>query len=42
MRAVLLHRSAAPNPRATELASRGVPVIGSLAELAHHINWVIG
>jgi putative hydrolase of the HAD superfamily len=37
MRAVLLHRSPGPHPRATELASRGVPVIESLAELGHHV-----
>lgn len=34
MRAVLLHRGAAPHPRAQDLASRGVPIIQSLAELS--------
>jgi putative hydrolase of the HAD superfamily len=33
MRAVLLHRSATPHPSATQLAGRGVPIIGSLREL---------
>ena len=39
MRAVLLHRRSDDHPRAQELASRGVPVIRSLAELP---NLVIG
>jgi putative hydrolase of the HAD superfamily len=34
MRAVLLHRGALPHARAHDLASRGVPVIHSLAELS--------
>jgi HAD superfamily hydrolase (TIGR01662 family) len=33
MRAVLLHRGSQPHPRAAAMASRGVPVIHSLAEL---------
>ncbi len=33
MRAVLLHRGAAPHPQAQALSSRGVPVIASLREL---------
>ncbi len=33
MSAVLLHRGAAPHPQMKELASRGVPIIRSLAEL---------
>jgi FMN phosphatase YigB (HAD superfamily) len=34
MRAALLHRPDQPHPREAELASRGVPVLKSLAELA--------
>src|SRR5438552_13432062 len=33
MRAILLHRSGVAHPRQSELARRGVPIIGSLAEL---------
>ncbi len=33
MRAVLLHRGAQPHPHAAELASKGAPIIRSLAEL---------
>ena len=33
MKAVLVHRAAAPHARAAELAVRGVPVIASLSEL---------
>lgn len=33
MSAVLLHRGAVPHPQTEELASRGVPIIRSLAEL---------
>jgi putative hydrolase of the HAD superfamily len=33
MSAVLLYRGATPHPQTEELASRGVPIIGSLAEL---------
>ncbi len=39
MRAVLLHRGSMPRQQAQALASRGVPVIGSLGELP---NLVIG
>ena len=38
MRAVLVHRSATPHPRAMDLASRGVPVIGSLRQLVHLVR----
>ena len=34
MRAVLVHRSGSPHPRAAELGVRGVPIIRSLRELA--------
>jgi len=33
MRAVFLHRAPTPHPRASDLALRGIPVIGSLHEL---------
>jgi len=33
MRAVLVHRSGSPHPRAAELEARGVPIIRSLREL---------
>ena len=33
MRAILVHRSDEPHPRAGELAAMGVPVMGSLSEL---------
>jgi hypothetical protein len=39
MRAVLLRRGEGAAPRAAEMERRGVPVIGSLAEL---MNLVIG
>ena len=38
MRAVLLHRSNEPHPRAGELVAMGVPIIGSLVDLGSAIT----
>jgi FMN phosphatase YigB (HAD superfamily) len=37
MRAVLVHRSGRPHPRAAELGARGVPIIRSLRDLVELI-----
>jgi HAD superfamily hydrolase (TIGR01662 family) len=42
MRAALVHRSAQPHPRAAELASRGVLVIGSLLEVPGILGHGVG
>jgi hypothetical protein len=37
MRAILLHRGAGPHPLEQELAARGIPIVGSLTELAERV-----